>query len=315
MHDGMEGAKRVWHFSRQLRACGPQVFHAHLSWPLACKFGLVGAVLARVPATVATAHLYFDFPVDPSILIQQRIVCAVVGGYTAVSENVARQMSRKLRWPARKFRVIRNSIPQAALEHTPQDCSSRPTSENKRRPVVLTVARLDEQKGHCYLLEAAAQLPEVDFALAGDGTLRASLEAQARSLGLAQRVQFLGHRTDIPDLLASCDVFVLPSLYEGLPLSILEAMAACKPVIATQIGGTDEAVIAGETGLLVPPANPAALAEAIRTILAHPELARRLATSGRRRVQQEFSENRMIRQFTELYDELLTRRRMRHDHR
>ena len=135
--------------------------------------------------------------------------------------------------------------------------------------------------------------------------MRASLEAQARSLGVERRVRFLGHRDDISDLLADCDVFVLPSLYEGLPLSILEAMSAGKPVIATQIGGTDEAVIAGETGLLIPPADPAALAAAILTLLEDQPLAKRLASDGLARVEQEFSAIKMVQQVIDVYDELL----------
>ena len=304
MPDGLSGARRVWAFSRELRTRRPDVFHAHLTWPLACKFGLVGAILARVPAIVATVQLYVDFPIDPSIFVQQRLIVAGVGRYIAVSQAVAQRMLRKLRWPARKVQVIRNSVSTAA----PDPACDRPVAR-AGLPVVLTVARLDEQKGHRYLLEAAAQVPEAQFVLAGDGPLRASLEAQARSLGVEGRIQFLGYRRNITDLLAGCDVFVLPSLYEGLPLSILEAMSAGKPVIATQIGGTDEAVIAGETGILIPPADPDALATAIRTILADQPLAQRLATAGRARVEQEFSAKKMVQQVTHIYDELLEKRR------
>jgi glycosyltransferase involved in cell wall biosynthesis len=178
---------------------------------------------------------------------------------------------------------------------------------------VLTVARLDEQKGQRYLLEAAAQVPQARFVLAGDGPLRTSLEAQARSLGLEQRVKFLGYRSDIPDLLAGCDVFVLPSLYEGLPLSILEAMSAGKPVIATQIGGTDEAVIPNETGLLIPPADPAALAAAIRKLLDDRPFARRLALAGQARVECEFSAATMVQRVTNVYTELLARHERSND--
>ena len=103
--------------------------------------------------------------------------------------------------------------------------------------------------------------------LAGEGDERSRLEQMARTLGLAERVRFLGYRPDIPELLAVCDLFVLPSLYEGLPLAVLEAMAASRPVVATAVGGTDEVVTDGESGLLVPPAEPAALTAAIRTIL------------------------------------------------
>jgi glycosyltransferase involved in cell wall biosynthesis len=306
MPDGREGARRVLKFARALRARRPAVFHAHLTWPLACKFGLVGAILARVPAIVATVHLYLEFPIDLSILAQQRLIVAAVGRYLAVSQHTAQRLTRKLRWPAGRVQVVHNGmICSPPVDRTSALALKRQLAGN--RPIVLTVARLDEQKGHHYLLEAATQIPEAQFVLAGDGPLRSTLEAQARSLGLEERVTFLGHRTDIADLLAACDVFVLPSLYEGLPLSILEAMAARKPVIATNIGGTVEAVIDGETGELVPPADPIALAAAIRSVVSDHALAQRLGAAGRRRVEQEFSAASMIKQVTAVYAELLAR--------
>ena len=112
--------------------------------------------------------------------------------------------------------------------------------------------------------------------LVGEGDERSRLEQMARALGLAERVRFLGYRADIPELLAVCDLFVLPSLYEGLPLAVLEAMAASRPVVATAVGGTDEVVTDGES-YFVPPAEPAALTAAIRTILGDPSLG---ATAG-----------------------------------
>jgi glycosyltransferase involved in cell wall biosynthesis len=312
MPDGREGASRVLRFALELRARRPAVFHAHLTWPLACKFGLVGAILARVPAIVATVHLYVEFPIDRSICLQQRLIVSAAGRYIAVSRDTAQRLVRKLHWPTCKVHVIHNGV---TLK--PIDDPAVPISYAQRtggdHPIVLTVARLDEQKGHRYLLEAATQIPEVQFVLAGDGPLRSALEAQARSLGLEGRVKFLGHRTDISDLFAGCDVFVLPSLYEGLPLSILEAMAAGKPVVATQISGTDEAVIDDETGLLVPPADPTALAAAIRSVLDDRALAQRLAFAGRIRVEQEFSTAAMLQQVTAVYAELLARRGVLHD--
>jgi glycosyltransferase involved in cell wall biosynthesis len=311
MPDGREGASRVLQFARELRARRPAVFHAHLTWPLACKFGLAGAILARVPAIVATVHLYVDFPIDRSIRVQQRLIVSAAGRYIAVSRDTAQRLVRKLRWPACKVQVIHNGV-----TFQPTDDRSSPVVPAQLtgcdRPIVLTVARLDEQKGHRYLLDAAVQVPEAQFVLAGDGPLRPELEAQVQSLGLQERVKFLGHRTDIPDLLAACDVFVLPSLYEGLPLSILEAMAADRPVIATQIGGTDEAVINGETGLLVTPADSTLLAAAIRSVLDDRVLAQRIASAGRIRAEREFSTAAMLRQTTAVYAELLARRGVSH---
>lgn len=312
MPDGLQGARRVPHFVQVLRKDKPDVFHAHLTWPLACKFGLVSALAARVPAVVATVQLFLDFHLDASIYTQQRLIAAMMGRYVAVSQDIARQLSQTLHWSPDKISVVHNGIDLAPFTGR-TNCELRAgLNALDEKPIVLTVARLDEQKGHCYLLQAAAQVPEARFVLAGDGPERPSLEAQARGLGLGDRVIFLGHRSDIPDLLSCCDLFVLPSLYEGLPLSVLEAMAAGKPVIATSVGGTDEAVIPGETGLFVPPADPPALARAIRSLLRDPALANRLASAGRARVRLEFSAEKMVRQVTQIYDELIARREGAH---
>jgi glycosyltransferase involved in cell wall biosynthesis len=172
-------------------------------------------------------------------------------------------------------------------------------------PIVFTPARLYSRKGHIHLLQAATLVPDALFVLAGDGPERARLEECARQLGVAARVRFLGQRQDIPQLLASCDLFVLPSLYEGLPLSVLEAMAAGKPVIATAIRGTDEAVIHGKTGLLVAPGNPVDLAAAIRKLLSDRALAAQLAQAGKARVAQEFSAEAMVQGASRVYEEAL----------
>ncbi len=315
MPDGWEGAARVPQFVRQLRAKRPTVFHAHLTWPLACKFGLMSAILARVPAVVATEHSFVEFHLDASIYMQQRLLAASLGRYLPVSHDLAQRLRQTLHVPTRKIQVIHNGILVEPF-NGPADATLRASlNGNSKRPIVLTAARLDKQKGHCYLLEAAALVPEAQFVLAGDGPTRSSLEERVQALGLGDRVVFLGYRSDIPELLACCDLFVLPSLYEGLPLSVLEAMAAGKPVIASAVGGTDEAVIPGETGLLVPPADPIALATAIRTLLDDSPLAQRLALNGRAGVQREFSAKRMVQRVTQVYDELLSHREASHDRR
>jgi glycosyltransferase involved in cell wall biosynthesis len=150
-------------------------------------------------------------------------------------------------------------------------------------------------------------VPDVHAALAGDdleqgGAYRELLERVARELGVADRVHLLGYRDDIDALLAQADVVVLPSWIEGLPVVVLEAMAHAKPVIATPVGGTAEAVVDGETGLLVPPRDVERLANAIRELVGDGERARSLGAEGRVRVEREFSEAAMTRRVLEVYD-------------
>ena len=290
----------VWRLRRAIRAERPTVFHAHLSWPFACKHGILAAWLARVPAIVGTAQLYMP----PESTRQPRLMLRLLRRILAVSEEVRRRYQEDLCIPVTRLAVVYNAIrvpPAGRQVDTPQrDALLR------GRPgyLVLTPARLHPQKGHVYLIAAAAHVPDATFVLAGDGPLRAGLEAQARELGIADRILFLGDRTDVPDLLAAADLVVLPSLFEGLPLSVLEAMAAERPVVATAIGGTDEAVVHQRTGLLVPPRDPEALASAIRSLRADPALARRLAQAGRERVEREFSSVVTARRVMEIYEQV-----------
>jgi glycosyltransferase involved in cell wall biosynthesis len=298
----------AWRLPGLVRALGvdrPAVFHAHLNWPLACKFGLVAARIRRVPVVIGTVQLFVAVLVNRSVRFQQRIVSAGVHRYVAVSEEVARRMATCFGISPAKLRVIHNGIDPGPFGRPPDARLRTALIGDPHRPLVLTLARLAPQKGLDTLVAAARLVPEAVFVVAGDGPERGALEAQAATLGLADRMRFLGHRRDVAALLDACDVFALPSLFEGLPLAVLEAMAAGKPVVASHIGGTDEAVLEGVTGLLVPPADPCALARAIRVVLADPALARRLGAAGRSRVDAEFSARRMVRAVEATYDEVL----------
>jgi glycosyltransferase involved in cell wall biosynthesis len=295
-------------FARTLKAEGAAVYHAHLPAPMSGKYGVIAAVLSGVPAVVATAHLYTEVRPGVRTELSRRLTAVCINRYIAVSNEVATRLREGLRVPARKVQVIRNGIDPDRYYRAP-DPRFRASLDAEGRPIALCVARLDRQKGHRYLVEAAGAVPDAVFVLAGEGQERAALEAQVRDLGLVDRFRFLGHRADVPDLLAACDLLVLPSLFEGLPLVVLEAMAAGKPVVATAVGGTDEAVVHGESGLLVPAADPAALAAGIRAILGDRAMAHRLGLAGRARVQREFSAARMTAEVSAVYESLLERRR------
>ncbi len=307
MPEGWLGAARLPKFAWQLRNKRPAVFHAHLTWPRGCKFGLAAAIMAGIPAIIATEQLFVETSLNSSIRLQQRLLARGVDRYIAVSREVASRLHETFHIPPGKLKVIPNGIPVTAFNRPANPALRATLTPSLERPIILTLARLDKQKGLSYLLEAAAQVPGALFVLVGDGPERESLETQSRQLGTTERVIFLGYRQDVADLLSICDVMVLPSLFEGLPLSVLEAMAANKPVIATNIGGTNEAVIDNETGLLVPPADSAALAAAIHKLLENPQLSQKLAAAGKKQVQRKFSVEAMVRGVTQTYEEILNK--------
>ncbi len=176
-------------------------------------------------------------------------------------------------------------------------------------PLLVSIARLVPQKAQADLIEALVQVvacrPDVHLALVGDGPLRPALEAQTAALGVADRLVITGQRGDVPEILAAADAFVLSSRWEGMPVSLLEAMAAGCPAIATNVGGVGQLILPGQTGRLVPPGDPAALARAILECLTHPDATRAMADAARARITQEFSTTAMIRRWEALYTSVL----------
>jgi glycosyltransferase involved in cell wall biosynthesis len=165
-------------------------------------------------------------------------------------------------------------------------------------------------KGHPWLIESAAsvreQFPDTRYVLVGDGEQRSVFEKQARDLGVRDNFLFLGLRSDIPDILASCDIALLPSRAEGLSNAVLEYMAAGLPVVASRVGGNAELIQDGVTGILVPSEDSAALSAALLKLLSEPSLARRLGQAGREFTIQNFSFERLVQDVDALYTELLS---------
>jgi len=176
--------------------------------------------------------------------------------------------------------------------------------------VVGTVAHLEKRKGHRYLLEAAQLLKHEGYAfklvLAGSGSLRQPLEEMVQALGLAEQVSFFGFVSDVPKFLASLDIFVLPSLYEGLGVAALEAMAAGKAVVASRVGGLTELVDDGETGFLVAPGNARELAAAIAKLIHDKELRSSFGRKGAARVRDHFTMQQMAKKTEDCYYDMLS---------
>ncbi len=287
------------------------LLHCHLF--IASLFASAAARVAGVPAIVETCHgpevwrmgkkLRGNFWVD-------RQVGRLIDRYIAVSHAAARHLIENKGVPRTKIRVIHNGrdlgrYSAAGGEHR---AGTRRELGLAEEQVLLTLARFDDQKGHRFLIEAIGQIsarwPRLILLLAGEGPLEAAIRAQCAALGLAGRVRFLGYRDDVPQLLEAADIVVLPSLYEGLPLVAIEALAAGKALIATAVDGTPEVVIDGETGLLVAPGDPAAIAAAIERLLGNPARASELGAAGRKYVHENFALRKQVEETISVYREL-----------
>lgn len=228
----------------------------------------------------------------------------------AVSEEIAKKM--KLAGIAKgKICLIENGV---NLEMFTTNSSSQAIKESlgikKEALVVGTVGALTREKGHQYLLRAALKViriyPKAIFLLVGDGIERPGLEKTASSLGIKNSVIFAGMRKDVPEILSILNVFVLPSLNEGLPMALLEAQAAQIPVVATRVGAIPDVLQDGVTGILIPPKDPQAIAEAIIMILSDRKIALRMAQRGFERVRDNFSAEKMANKYLSIYKELLS---------
>jgi glycosyltransferase involved in cell wall biosynthesis len=220
-----------------------------------------------------------------------RWLAHLVDGFVVNAEATRRELMTWL--PAEQVRVIYNGIDLKPYDDTWDPAGlRRELGIPATACVVLSVARLVHDKDHATLLTAFQRVAQNDERLrlwiAGDGSLRPILAGQTERLGLTERVSFLGFRTDIPRLLAGADLLAIASLREGMPNVALEAMAARRPVVATAVAGTPEVVRDGETGLLVPPGAPDALAAALTELARDPVRRRRMGERGRRRVEQLF---------------------------
>ena len=277
------------------------------TWIFAANtYGRVAAHLARVPVVVTAEMAVDQWKGRGQLAIDRRLALwtdRVVGNSQAVAD-----FYRRAGVPDARLTVI----PSGIADEEPPDVDRAAVRAElgwpADAPVALFAGRLAPQKGVEDLISALDLLqhvrPDLRTLIVGDGPLRNQLEDTARAFKLNGLVRFLGHRNDVPRLLAAADLLVLPSLYEGLPNVVLEAMRFRKPVVATAAPGTTEVVDHNRTGLLVPIHDYPALAQAIRTVIQDPVLARQLGEAGRARAEAEFRASTMVERFAALYEEL-----------
>jgi glycosyltransferase involved in cell wall biosynthesis len=285
------GLLRVRHLVRSARV---DLVHLNLSWAGSSTLPALAAL--TLPSTPVVAVEQLSLPT--STLLGRRtkqVLASRLAAHVAVGRRAAREIERDNGLRAQSLRVIHNGVPDTGLA---------PARMRTGRPVIGTLARLDRQKGLDVLVRALPLVPDARLVLAGGGEQEQSIRDLVHDMGLCERVELLGWVPDGRSLLHGFDVFVLPSRYEGFPLSVLEAMLAGVPVVATDVGSTREAVEDGVTGWLVAPDDHVALAAALRRALsASPAVAARARALAASR----FSAQAMAQAYEQVYAEVLGR--------
>jgi glycosyltransferase involved in cell wall biosynthesis len=264
------------------------------------------AILAQCPdvALVSTCHLWvFDSAKAWAVAALERCLLHAVDRVVVVSEQILPQLHRF----GVKADVIHNGIDLEPFRRTQSDL--RQTMKWCDRPVIGAIGRLAPQKGLQYLLQAAPLVlrdePNALFVFVGDGPERGALEAEAGKLGIRDAVCFLGVREDIPELLSAMDIVAMPSLSEGLPMALLEAMASGKPVVATRVGAIPQVIQERVSGIMLSPGDVSGLAAELRGLLKSSELRRTLGENARKTIEDRFSSASMAKQYLGVYREAL----------
>lgn len=297
-----------WTIVRYLRRVRPHVVHTFML--PASLYGRSAAVAARVPVIIGTEVNIYDRKQWHHI-IAERLLAAGTACVVASAESVKTSYVRQLGIREDAVRVVYNAVNWDRLQATatPHEIRTQ-LGIPLDRIVVGVVATLQDKKGHRVLFDAFARTPGLEDAwlvLVGDGPERASLETYASTVGIRDRVTFCGTRRDLGNLLPAMDVFALPSLWEGLPLALLLAMGAGRPVVATRLAGIPEVVTDGETGLLVEPGDAAALGSALARLRGDAVLRARLGAAARMSVRERFGADAYSEAVTGIYEEFLGR--------
>jgi glycosyltransferase involved in cell wall biosynthesis len=294
-------------FVQHIRRLAPDIVHSFLFG--SNVIASIGATIAGVPIVITSRRsLGFFKDGRPHYDLLQQVANRFTDIVVANAEAVRVDTIEREGLQPRRVRVIRNGVDLARFANPSDTTATRAALHGRGRegPLVVVVANLIPYKGLEYFLEAwrtvVREMPNAWAVVVGEGPARSNLEGH--SADVAGSLRFVGSRDDIPAILAASDLVVQSSLYEGFPNAVLEAMAAGRPVVATSVGGTVEAVAHERTGLLVPPRDSAALAHAMLRVLSDNAAAKRFGRAGRERIENEFSVSRMVAQYEDLYTSL-----------
>jgi glycosyltransferase involved in cell wall biosynthesis len=293
---------------RYVREIRPDIVHTFLL--TASLYGRLASIAARVPIVIGTEVNIYQRKRRHHV-IAERLLMAGTDSVVASAASVKAFYVNQIGAAASRVDVIYNAVDFDMLRTTESPAAIRAALGVPAGAITAgVIARLTDQKGHAVLLDALAATPDLaalHLVVIGDGPLRAALEAQAARLALSSRVHFLGARRDLGDLLSAMDIFVLPSLWEGLPLSLVLAMGAALPVVSTRVAGIPEVVTDRVTGLLVAPSDAPALGAALARLVGSADERARLGRAGQAFVLPRFGVDGYVAAITGLYERLLAR--------
>lgn len=285
------------------------IIHSHS--PGTLTYSMAGASIARVPVVINTEH-GFAYPVRGVKCVIENMLRNLVDVNITVSNALNKQLSH---WVVLKNKIITIANGIEPLDYKKKVHLSHNIKHklgiSEDEVVIGNVARLVAVKNHRLLLDTLRILlnstSKIRLLLVGDGELRQELENYATSIGISDKVIFYGHSNEVPELLNAMDIFVLSSLNEGISITLLEAMASGKPVVATDVGGNGEVVVDGETGFLVPSNQPEAMVKVILELLNNKDSAYIMGASGRKRIEAAFNINLMVNKTEQLYLDLYSK--------
>lgn len=280
-----------------------EVIHTHNTQPFVD--GTLGALMSGVKTIIHTDHAR-DFPDKRRYMVAEWAMSQFAYKVVGVSEHTSENLMKYEKISPSQIVTIHNGIDGSKYDiAVDRKAKRRELGITGDGPVIGLGVRLSEQKGITYLLKAMPGIvqafPEITLVIAGDGPLEKDLKAEAKTLGLEGKVLFIGPRLDIPDLLKTFDLYVLPSLWEGLPMVLLEAMAAGCPIVATDVGGVSRAIEHGLNGSLVKPKHPDLLTREITRLLLDDQLRSQYSNNGRKIFEEHFSARAMTSRYEQLY--------------
>ena len=302
--------RHYFHLRSVIKEYGANLLHAHVWNPASCRYAYLAARSSKTPLVI-TEH-------DPGKIshlktLIKKYLMKNISAIIAISKENEKMLNDFYPHLSGKITVIHNGIDIDEFENRLANFTEYKKyrkdvfGAREHDKIILCVAELHPRKGIKYLIQALAKINDENLRLivAGEGQRKKELEELAKKLGVANYIKFLGQRNDVPRLMASADVFVLPSLHEAFGLVLLEAMLAKLPIISTNAGGVPEIIEHEKNGLLVPPADSDALAEAVKTLLTSPELNKKFIQASLEKVHKDFMAETMAEKTARVYDKFL----------